>query len=699
MISTEQTLKMGVQFHEARRFDEARNCYRKVLRSDPAHADANHLLGLVAYQQGNHEAAIEQINRALSKRPANAQYLNSLGAACQALGRLADAQSAFERAIAVQPKYADPYNNLGTVLYSQGKFADAESIYKRALALKPEFADALLNLAAVYQALHRYDDAETNLRAALRVAPQNALAWNNLGNVHKGRERLVEAVDCYQRALAIDSKYAAAWGNLALSLQAQGEWEPAIAAFDRSLELRPAAGLMIKRALALPVILESTEQLALARRHFDDEVDRLLSSNVKIDDPHRESGVCAFHLAYHGINDRDLYCRIAAMFSKACPSLDFVSPHCRESAPLHDASRPRRVGFISHFFHNHSIGRHYGGLIRHLARDRFRAVVLRFPGADDDMSRSIDASADEVVMLSPDLATAREQIAGQRLDILYYTDIGMDPITYFLAFARLAPVQCVTNGHPVTTGIPAIDYFISCDAIEPPQAQGHYSERLVRMQNIPNYYERPRLDGPPRSRRECGLADDWHIYLCAQNLCKLHPDFDLILGEILRRDPQGRVILFHGAEKAWSERLGNRLRRSIPDVASRVGFLDHQRNNDFLHLLTLADAVLDSTHFSGGTTTAQALAVGAPVVTLPGEFMRGRITDGCYRRMGMTDCVARDAADYVQIALRLGTDPAWRLSIRQKILSRNGILYDNPGFIRELEEFFTLAARRGGAGF
>jgi predicted O-linked N-acetylglucosamine transferase (SPINDLY family) len=692
MISTEKTLKLGLQLHEARRFDEARQCYRKILRADPAHPDANHLLGLVAYQQGQHDDAVTHINRALAKLPANGQYLNSLGAACQALGRIAEAGRAFERAIAVQPKYADPYNNLGTVLYSQGKFAEAEAIYKQALALKPEFADAHLNLAAVYQALHRFDEAEAHLQSALRVAPQNALAWNNLGNVHKGREDLSEAVDCYKRALAIDPRYAAAWGNLALAVQAQGEWESAIAAFDKSLELRPAAGLLIKRALALPVILESTEQLARARRHFDDALERLLAGNVKVDDPHREAGVCAFHLAYHGINDRDLYGRIAAMFSRTCPALDYVAPHCHGDHYRAAGSRPLRVGFISQFFHNHSVGRHYAGLIRHLARDRFRTVVLRFPGADDEMSRAINSSADEVVMLSPDLAGAREMIASQKLDVLYYTDIGMDPLTYFLAFARLAPVQCATNGHPVTTGIPAIDYFISCEAIEPPEAEAHYSERLVRMQNIPNYYERPCLDGPPRSRRECGLRDDWHIYLCAQNLCKLQPDFDLILGEILRRDAEGRVILFHGAEKSWSERLANRLRRTIPDVAGRVGFLDHQRNNDFLHLLTLADAVLDSTHFSGGTTTAQALAVGAPVVTLPGEFMRGRITDGCYRRMEMTGLTARDADHYVQIAVRLGTDPAWRQSMRETILARNGVLYDNPGFIRELEAFFVKAA-------
>ncbi len=211
------------------------------------------------------------------------------------------------------------------------------------------------------------------------------------------------------------------------------------------------------------------------------------------------------------------------------------------------------------------------------------------------------------------------------------------------------------------------------------------------MRNSPNYYERPRLAGPRMTRRDFGLAPNWHIYLCTQNLCKLHPDFDLIMGEILRRDPQGRVILFHGLERVWSQRLTNRLQSSIPDVADRVGFLDHQRNDLFMHLLTLADAILDSTHFCGGTTTAQALAVGAPIVTLPGEFMRGRITYGCYRQMGLVDCVARDAADYARIAVRLGTDPAFRARMRAAIYARNSVLYDNPGFVRELEEFFPQA--------
>lgn len=692
MTSTEQLIQTGINLHEAGRIDEARTCFQKVLRVDPAHAEANHLLGLMAYHSGKHAEAIAQIQKALAKRPASAVYLNSIGAAFQGAGRHDEARSAFEQAVRIQPRYAEAQNNLGTCLYQSGKFTEAEQCYRKALELKPQFVDAHVNLGNVHHSLGRLDAAEESLRAALRLAPQNALAWNNLGNVLKTRERFQEATECYQNAIRWDPNFAMAWGNLGLVLQSQGRWEGALEAFDRSFQLRPVPGLLVKCALALPVILDSVEQLHETRSRFDGQLERLLANpDLRLSDPVREAGVGAFHLAYHGIDDRERQRRIADMFLRACPSLACVARHCREPRPAGGAAERISVGFISRYFHNHSVGRHYGGLARYLDRRRFRVLLLRFPGSGDEMARTIAAGADEAVTLSPDLAHARDEIAALKLDVLYYTDIGMDPITYFLAFARLAPVQCVTNGHPVTTGIPTLDYFVSCRAIEPPEAQRHYTERLVEMENIPNYYERPQLAGAPKSRRDFGLSDDWHVYLCAQNLCKLHPDFDPLLGEILRRDPVGRVIFFHGLEPAWSDRLAARFNRTIPDVAARIGFLPRLLNDQFLHILTLADCVLDSTHFCGGTTTAQALGVGAPIVTLPGEFMRGRITAGCYQKMGLLDCVARDRDDYVRIALSLGCDPAFRARIRAAILAQNSILYDNPGFVRELEEFFPRA--------
>ena len=197
--------------------------------------------------------------------------------------------------------------------------------------------------------------------------------------------------------------------------------------------------------------------------------------------PHLESpagivGVSAFFLAYHGRNDRELQEKTARLFLAAIPSLAFVAPHCADRS-AHRAGTRRagakiRIGFISRFFASHSIFSTSIGLIEKLSRERFEVVALRItPSRDDEATARIRAAADRTVELDPDVYRARAQIAALELDILFYQDIGMEPISYFLAFARLAPVQCVSFGHPNTTGIPTMDYFISNDLFEPPEPQ------------------------------------------------------------------------------------------------------------------------------------------------------------------------------------------------------------------------------------
>jgi predicted O-linked N-acetylglucosamine transferase (SPINDLY family) len=133
----------------------------------------------------------------------------------------------------------------------------------------------------------------------------------------------------------------------------------------------------------------------------------------------------------------------------------------------------------------HTWGEFFAGIIRHLPRTNLKVFLFRLPGPDDDLARFIDQSANAVIRLPADVAAARRQIADHQLDVLFYTDIGMDPVTYFLAFARLAPVQCTTLGHPVTTGIPTLDYFISGADLEPTDVDGHYTEKLVRLGSFP----------------------------------------------------------------------------------------------------------------------------------------------------------------------------------------------------------------------
>jgi predicted O-linked N-acetylglucosamine transferase (SPINDLY family) len=126
----------------------------------------------------------------------------------------------------------------------------------------------------------------------------------------------------------------------------------------------------------------------------------------------------------------------------------------------------------------------------------------------------------------------------------------------------------------------------------------------------------------------------------------------------------------------------------------RVIVLPRQPLESILNLLRLADAVLDPIHWCGGVTALEAFAVGSPLVTLPGRFLRGRIAYACYCRMGIRDCVAADADDYVRLAVRLGKDSAWRASLRTRILAANHVLFENAGAVRELEQFFSTSRQQ-----
>ncbi len=369
-----------------------------------------------------------------------------------------------------------------------------------------------------------------------------------------------------------------------------------------------------------------------------------------------------------------------------------------------DQSRPTcrrlRVGFLSRSFYSHSVGRLTAGLIRHLARKQFHVTVFTSDVPEDSWWQRIRDGADAVVRLpSPasncdHLAEARRIIGGEQLDVLYFADIIMDPWAYFLAFSRLAPVQCTSWGHPITTGIPTMDYYLSARDLEPPDAAEHYSERLVIFDNLPSYFYRLPAPEGDRSRRHFGLEEDAHLYVCAQSLFKLHPELDSMFDGILRADPRGRIVLIAGHREYWTKIILNRLSGTLGENVKRVVVLPRQSGEDFRHLLKLADVVLDPIHFGSGVSAYETLALGTPLVTLPGGFMRGRIVYGCYRRMGIGDCIAADAEDYVRIAVRLGNDPAWRADIRRRILAANGVLFENRGIIQELEQFFLTARQQ-----
>lgn len=673
---------LGTLLKGAGRLEAAMAAYRKAAEIDTAYPEPHHNMAVLLREAGRIREAAALFEHATRLAPRMAMAHNGLGAALRDLGRLAEAEAALRRALAIQPGYAEAWTHLGSVLCDLGRAAEGAEACARAVEVKPSVPELRRNLATALKQAARYDEARAALEKAVALRPAFVEAWIDLGILYRDRRRMDAAVTACEKAISLAPGNSVPYKVMAQALYQGGRWREAEAALDRAIQAAPGdAGLLFRRALVLPVMPASRAEMEEGRRQLETRLDELLArSDPRLEDPYREVAMTDFYLAFQGENDRPLREKLAALYLKACPGLAWTAPHC--------ASGPRRegrlrVGFLSLLLHEaHTIAKLNIGLIGHLPRDRFETFVI---GGRSE-------AAEHSVALPIDLERARQAVAGLELDVLIYPDLGMEPFTWFLAFARLAPAQAVTWGHPVTTGIPAVDWFLSTADLDPPGAEAAYSEKLFRLPAFPAFVRRPFAADPP-TRAQLGLPDG-HLYVCTQTLFKIHPDFDNVLAAILARDPQARLVFIEGVHDQIAGLLRRRFERTLPDGLARVHFLPALDEARFLGLCAAADALLDPFPFCGGNTSLEAFAMGGPVVTLPTALMRGRVTYAFYRRMGIDDLIARDPDHYVDLALRLAADPDWRAGIVARIRERSGRLFEDAEAVAGLAAFLDKAGGR-----
>lgn len=532
-----------------------------------------------------------------------------------------------------------------------------------------------------------------------RAQPADAANTERLlaaGDEHLRQMRAESALQCYEQASRLAPDSTPPHRQRAVAFYYLGDTNAARREYDAALAASPDDALRIQSVLAtLPQIYRSFAHLRRERDRFSDELARLERMPLAIANPYPEIGTTAFYLCYQGEDDTQLQQRLAALMLKACPALAYRANLPTQPKPLMPDTG-LRVGVVSAFLNTHVIGSWFNGLVAGLAAEPDLHVVLFSLSNDIDASlRDVLNTRGRIEALPRTLEAARAMIENTQLDVLFYTDVGMKPFTACLAHSRLAPVQILLAGHPVTGGIPTIDYYVSSRLQEPEDAQRHYIEKLILLDSIPAVVKRPRAPERLWTREQLDFPVDSNVYVCAQRLQKLHPDFDSAIAGILRLDLRGEVLLFEDHNSSeWSTMLLNRFHENMPDVLQRVRFRPWaSRHGEFGSILVQADALLDPFHFTGGATTYLAFAAGAPVITWPGQFFRGRMTYGMYRRMELLDCVAPTQEAYPALAVRLATDRSWRETIRSRILAANDVLFDNTECVQEIARFLRNTRR------
>jgi tetratricopeptide (TPR) repeat protein/SAM-dependent methyltransferase len=238
-LDVRSVLNEAVRRHQAGQLEQAAALYRKVLTVQPDSADALHLLGMVALQQGQAKTAVDLIAAAIALNDCEAAYHFHLALALQTLNDMQGAVTGYRRALALKPDDPDIYNNLGNALAAQDRPEDALAALRRALHLQPGNAAVHSNLGNVQRSLGLWDEAEASFRKAAELQPGFAGAFVNLGNLHRDKDDLRAAESCYRNAVALAPRETAAHCGLGVTLWQLGRHEEALACYRAALGLDP----------------------------------------------------------------------------------------------------------------------------------------------------------------------------------------------------------------------------------------------------------------------------------------------------------------------------------------------------------------------------------------------------------------------------------------------------------------------------
>lgn len=548
--------------------------------------------------------------------------------------------------------------NLGHRLYQKGRWQEAIAQYQKYLEIHLGDVETYWRLSRCYKHLNLLNDYFATLQTGTQVYPTE-------GILHF---------------------------SLIMDLRRNGFIKEAIYSAENACQFLPDDyTFKILKYLTVPTLYDNQEEINFYRQRFIHGLENLIRQ-TSLKTPEEQTSALAgigsltnFYLSYQAQNDVELQRQYGKLVHEIIAA-NFPQWVVPLSMPKLATNNKIRIGYVSNYLHSYSGTLWLTGWLRYCDRTSFEIYSYYTGNEPDAVTQEFQDYSDVFYHIPHNLEAVCQQIIADTLHILVYPEIGMDPQTMQMAGLRLAPVQCVAWGHPVTTGLPTIDYFLSSELMEAENAQEHYSEKLIRLPGIGVSYPKPYIPPVIKKRSDFGLKDNDVIYLCCQAPFKYLPQYDFILAEIALRLPQAKFVFLRGTL------LKSRLQRAFAAVGLNSEeycvFLNIPERLDYLMINLLSDVYLDTLTWSGGNTSLEAIACNLPIVTCPGEFMRGRHTDSFLKMLGVTDTIAENTAEYIDIAVKLGLDPVWRLSVSERMSQRQDYLFDDKACVAGLEAFY-----------
>jgi predicted O-linked N-acetylglucosamine transferase (SPINDLY family) len=704
----------AVAAHRAGKLERARHLYTEILAAEPDHADALHMLGVIAIQSGDTRAGIELINQSLAAKPDHPAAYSSLGNALRSLKRPEEALRQFERALALDPNYAPALNNRGCALMDLGRPHEALQSYELALRLKPMNSGNLCNYGDALLAVGRHQEALQSYERALQIKPDLAAAACARGKALRELHRLDEALESLNRCLAIDPKMAAAHHERGSVLREMLRLDEAILSYDRAIELDPSsASTFFRRGIAFaecgkngPAAASFSNALKIAPRFPFALGGKLLAKRMLCDWASWEEDSREVLAEVGKGNPAIIPFSLLCVADAPAAQLQCARDYVRNNLPLSPlplwSGEPYghtkiRLAYISADLRLHALAALMIRVFEQHDRSRFEVIAVSLrPAESSSMGERLRSAFDEFIDASQmsDLEVAnliRQREIDIAVDLMGFTGGSR---TGILAY-RPAPVQVNYLGFPGTMGSPYIDYILADDFLIPSDSRKHFAESVVWLPDCfqPND-ERRAISAKVPLRRDLALPQTGFVFCCFNNNYKINPPCFEVWMRLLREIP-GSILWILGDEPAVeanlrieAERRGVAHQRLV--FARRIPYPDH------LARLQCADLFLDTVPFNAGTTASDALWAGLPILTCAGQTFAARMAGSLLRAMRLPELITSNLEEYEALALELARTPQ-RLNELRRRVAQNRVtspLFDGGRICRHLESAYTAMWRR-----
>ena len=731
-MNINNAIQLALQHYQSGNLQHAEHLYKKILKKHPGSVATLHFLGIIYYRLGNHDLAISYIKRELELNSNDPDAYNNIGLALHAKGKINEAITYYQKAININPNlfyiyfnlgnvfkdgkqlqeaitayrkalqlnsnFAEAYNNLGIAYQEKGQINEAITYYQKALHINPNLANTYNNLGFVLYEKGQIDDSIYYCQKALQLNPHLIDAYNNMGNALGAKKKFDEAITYYEKALKLNPKLINVYYNLGNALKQQSKIDEAIAAYNKALTLEPSYFLARwARCIShLPIIYKDQLSIQIIRKQYSNDLIKLRDT-VLLESGQDIQYACEaigshqpFLLACQELNDKELQ-QIYGGFVCRIMALKYPEFALLPTMPHYHLGDPIRVGMVSGYFRSHSVWKLFRGWVENVDKGRFVFFGYHTGRTTDQDTKEARHCFTRFVEDIYSFEELCRIIRKDDLHVLIYPEIGMDPTTVRLAALKLAPVQCLSWGHPDTSGLPTIDYYLSSDLMEPTDADEHYSEKLIRLPNLSIYYTP--IDAPEVaiSRDMFKIRPQSILYFCCQSLHKYLPQYDEIYPQIAQRLADCQFLFISNPSTVVTEQFRLRIKNTFDhfnmSADDYVIFLPYLDTGQYHAMNCLVDIYLDSIGWSGGNTTLEAIACNLPVVTMHGKLMRGRHSAAILTMMGMTETIAKTLDEYIELAVKLGKDSDWRQYISEKIKNNKHLVYRDRTCITALEDF------------